>query len=138
MARRSRGVGVLSKRLPKPAAIAGAVVLTASLGASSVLAMPGLLGANAFIGGGTNNTAEGQNAAVVGGDTNAAGAAYSFIGGGQTNLILPPAGYGTLGGGQGNVASGQYATIGGGGPNAGRPPGPTGATIPTPPPLTGN
>jgi hypothetical protein len=63
------------------------------------------------VGGGVDNTANGQNSTIAGGDSNMASDSYSAVGGGSSNT----AGYSsTVGGGIGNEASSSYSVIPGG------------------------
>jgi hypothetical protein len=85
----------------------------------------------ATVGGGFNNTAEGDNATVGGGDSNAAIATRAVVTGGYSNTASGDGAaisggientassiYAAIGGGRGNQASDNYATIAGGQVNA--------------------
>ncbi|RKM21586.1 YadA-like family protein [Moraxella catarrhalis] len=66
----------------------------------------------AYIGGGSNNEAEGNYSFIGGGDSNTAKGNYSTIGGGIANEAK--GNYSTVGGGFTNEAKGNYSTVGGG------------------------
>jgi hypothetical protein len=73
-----------------------------------------------FIGGGSNNIAQGPSsyAAISGGFGNSVVAAYATVGGGYGNSAGGSGGYTTVGGGYQNNASGTYGIIGGGANNS--------------------
>jgi trimeric autotransporter adhesin len=72
-----------------------------------------------FIGGGSNNIAQGGSSydAIGGGINNLVAAAYATVGGGYQNKAEGSSGYTTVGGGYQNTATGIYGNIGGGANN---------------------
>ncbi|HTY86998.1 MAG TPA: tail fiber domain-containing protein [Candidatus Acidoferrum sp.] len=79
------------------------------VGGSNNLTAP--LAANAFIGGGNNNTANNTHATIGGGDYNVA-SSWSTVSGGEANQSL--AEFCTVAGGRFNQSAGTYASVGGG------------------------
>ena len=70
-------------------------------------------GFRSFVGAGLNNSATGQESVIGGGNGNSAGATFAAILGGQGNTASSGT-YAVILGGIGNTASGQFSAIGGG------------------------
>ena len=94
----------------------GASVEGGTIGGGGASSAPNeVAGKYGTVGGGRNNSAQGQDSTVSGGQSNEALASIATVGGGDANVATNDAD--TVSGGQGNVASGGGATIGGGGGN---------------------
>ncbi|RKZ25192.1 hypothetical protein DRQ26_06285, partial [bacterium] len=87
-----------------------------NLGVSSVTGAASANYKYCTVGGGVNNTAEGEYSTVSGGSGNTATASASVIGGGISNSVSGTSS--GIGSGEGNTANGAYVTIGGGYHNA--------------------
>ena len=94
----------------------GASVEGGAIGGGGASSAPNEVAGNyGTVGGGRNNSSQGQDSTVSGGQSNQALGSIATVGGGDSNIATNDAD--TVSGGQGNLASGGGATIGGGGGN---------------------
>ena len=83
-----------------------------NLGVACVTGSLGLSYKYCTVGGGINNTANGNWVTVAGGHENVASIQHAYVGGGWRNTASGTES--TVGGGEGNIASHSFATVGGG------------------------